>query len=123
MDIVVKGRGVRLTRSLHAVTEEKLAKIPHWEPRATRAEVQFIAEHNPKLDGVKRVEAAVDTPKKRFRAHGQGPGYEAALDQMVERLGRQMREHREKKRRAVIHGANRLKSAQAGDGLSSRRAR
>ena len=41
------------------------------EPRATRIDLEFIAEHYPRLDGLKRVEAALLIPRKTFRAHAE----------------------------------------------------
>lgn len=112
MEIQLTGRGVALTGAMHRVVEAKVEKIPHWEPRATRAEVEISVTHNPKLEKVKRVDIAVDIPKRRFRAHGEAEAVETAVEQAVERLGRQMKESRHKKRRSVVHGASRVKSAQ-----------
>ena len=115
MDLVLKGRGVRITDDLRELVGLKIAKIPRVEPRVARVEVEIISEKNPRLDGIKRIEGAVDIPRKTFRARAEHREVEAALGRLVERLGRQLKDHRTKKRRQVIHGANRLKSARAED--------
>ncbi|MFN3309463.1 MAG: HPF/RaiA family ribosome-associated protein [Anaerolineales bacterium] len=62
-------------------------------------------------DEFHRVEAAFDTPRRTFRAHADAPDVEAALDAVVEKLERQLRDHREKRRAKLIAGASRVKSA------------
>ena len=105
---------------MRASAEHKLARLGRMEPRATRIEVEFIVEKNPRLAHLFRVEAALDTPRKTFRAHAEGPDHDKALDQLSERLERQLRDHHEKRRTKRLAGArsavNRrgLESAHAG---------
>jgi len=115
MDIIVKARGGKLTPDLHELAEHKMAKVEHIDPKASRAEVEIINGHAPHLgDGIKRVEVAVDIPRKTFRAHAEGPTTEAALDKVLDKLGRQIREYHNKKHRAVVHGGARVKANQVG---------
>ena len=58
-------------------------------------EVEIIQE-NPRIQGGHRVEAACDTARRRFRAHGSGQDVESALDQVVSRLERQIASYRAK---------------------------
>jgi ribosomal subunit interface protein len=113
MDLVLKGRGTRITDHMRSSAERKLSRLERMEPRATRIEVEVISEKNPRLGGLKRVEAALGTPRKTFRAIAQGSDVDSAFDQLAEKLERQLRDHREKKRTRVVAGAKRLKSAQA----------
>ena len=48
MDLVLKGRGVRITDQIRRTTEHKLAKISRLDPRAQRIEVEVIEERNPR---------------------------------------------------------------------------
>ena len=114
MDLVVKGRGVRITEQLRRTVQGKLGKLSRLEPKAVRVEVEVISERNPRLDGAKRLEATLDTPRHTFRARAQARDVEVGLDQLVERLERQVRDHREKRRNRILDGANRLKSARIG---------
>ena len=107
MQLAMKARGTKLSEQRRAVVEHKTAKLPRVEPKVTRCEVELIEEHH--RDGIKRVELAVDTPRKTFRAHGEGPEFEAALDKALARIERQMREYRKRKRTRVLEGAHRLK--------------
>ncbi len=110
MDLVLKGRGARITEHVRSAAARKLDRLSRLEPRATRIEVVVIAESNPRIGG-KRVEAALEIPRKVFHAHAEGPDVESALDQLVERLERQLRDHHGRKRNRVARGGNRLKSA------------
>ncbi len=111
MDLVLNGRGTRITDRIREVAMHKLSRLERMEPRVTRLQVEIISERNPRLGGAHRVEAAFDTPRRTFRARADAPDVEAALDALVEKLERQIRDHREKRRARLIAGASRVKSA------------
>ncbi len=90
MDVILKGRGVRITEQVRRTAEHKLSKIGRLEPRVRRLEVEIIEERNPRIDGSHRVEVTCDSLRNVFRAHGAGRDVNTALDQVVERLERQI---------------------------------
>ena len=49
MDLVVKGRGVRITDQLRRSVHHKLERLSRLEPRAVRVEVEVISERNRRL--------------------------------------------------------------------------
>jgi len=85
VDLVLKGRGVRITDQIRKSAEHKTAKIGRLEPRVRRMEIELTLEHNPRIIGSHRVEVACDTD-------------DTALDQVIERLERQIARHRGKLR-------------------------
>jgi ribosome-associated translation inhibitor RaiA len=97
-----------VTDDIRAAATHKVAPLARIEPRTTRIDLEFIAEHRPK-PGTVRLEGSLTTPRKTFRAHGDGKDVPSALDAMVGRLERQLRDHHGK-RRAMQH---------KGDGLES----
>lgn len=113
MDLALKGRGTRITDHMRTAAEHKLSRLERMSPRVTRIEIEVITEKNPRQGGVKRVEAALETPRKTFRAVAQGGDVDSALDQLAEKLERQLRDDRKKRRTRLVSGAQRLKSAQA----------
>ena len=115
MDLLLKGRGHQVTDQDRHAAEKKLARLSRMNPRAIRCEVEIIAEKNPKRDGAKRVEGALDIPRKTFRAHAEAPDVETALDALAERLERQLRDHAGKRKTRNTRSANRLQSAGVGD--------
>jgi ribosomal subunit interface protein len=107
MDLHLAGRGTRITDDVRATCERKLARLERIEPRLTRVDVEVIAEHNPRQGGAHRIEVVAVTPRKTYRAHGDAADVEAALDVVVGRVERQIRDHHQKKRTRLLHGARR----------------
>jgi len=120
MDLVLNGRGARITERLRQVTERKLARLERMEPKLTRLEIEVIHEKNPRRGGAHRVEAVAAAPRKSYRASADARDVESALDVLVEKLERQIRDHHEKKRTSLIRGASRVKSGQANHGNAGR---
>jgi putative sigma-54 modulation protein len=121
MELVLKGRGTRVTERLRQVTEHKLTRLDRLEPKITRLEVEVVSEKNPRQGGAHRVDAVATTPRKAYRAHADARDVASALDVVVERLERQIRDHHEKRRARLIAGASRVKSAQTPGGTAERR--
>jgi ribosomal subunit interface protein len=111
MDLLLKARGARITERLREVAEHKLARLGRMEPKLTRLEIEVVSEKNPRQGGAHRVEAVADAPRKTYRAHADAREVEAALDLVVEKLERQIRDHHRKRRARLIAGASRVKSA------------
>jgi len=60
MDLVLNGRGTRITDRVREVAEHKLGRLERMEPRVTRLQIEIISEKNPRLGGAHRVEASFD---------------------------------------------------------------
>jgi len=99
MDMTFTGRGVEVTDEIRAVAEHKMAPLERMEPRLTGLALELINEHHPRLDGLKRVEAALHIPRKTFRAHAEADDVPSALDQVRDKLERQLRDHHSRRRR------------------------
>jgi ribosomal subunit interface protein len=110
MDLVVKGRGGRVSSQTKQRVERKLVRLTRLEPRIQRIEVEFIHEPNRRVDGGYRVEAACWVSRRTFRASSTGSDIDAALDGVTERLERQLTDEHGRRRTRRMSGANRLKS-------------
>jgi ribosomal subunit interface protein len=110
MEFAFKGRSTRVTDQIRQEAEHKLARLARMEPRATLLEIEIAVERNPRLGGTHRVEGALTIPRRTFRAQGAGPDASTALDQLAERLERQVRDH---------HGRRRARPPGKGNGLES----
>jgi len=119
VELVLQARGLRITDEIREAALEKIGKLEKLHPSILRVEVEIIAERNPRLTGTKRVEALLHAPRKRFRAHAEEREVKRALDRVADRLGRQLREHRNKGRRRAVRGSNRLRSAGTRGAISS----
>ena len=113
MEFVFKGRGIRVTDQIREAAEHKLARLARMEPRATLVEVEITVERNPRLAGTHRVDGALTIPRRTFRAQGTGVDVLTALDELAERLERQVRDHRSRHRR------RRTRPSGKGNGLES----
>jgi putative sigma-54 modulation protein len=98
MDLTFTGRGLQVTDQIREAAEHKFAPLARMEPRATGLDLELINEHHPRMDGTKRVEAALRIPRKTFRAQAEAQDVNAAIDLVKEKLERQLRDHHGKKR-------------------------
>jgi ribosomal subunit interface protein len=97
MDMTFTGRDLEITDEMRETATRKLASLERLEPRAVALDLELIGDH-PKLDGTKRVEAALRIPRKTFRAHAEAPDVPTALDRVRDKLERQVRDHHGKRR-------------------------
>ncbi len=102
MDLTFTGRGLQVTDEVRETAGHKLAHLERLEPRTTRIDLEFIGEHYPSPDGVRRVEAALHIPRKTFRARAEADDVPTAIDRVADKLERQLRDHHGK-RRASVH--------------------
>jgi putative sigma-54 modulation protein len=98
MDLTFTGRGLPVTDEVRETAGHKLAHLERMEPRTTRIDLEFIGEHYPGPDGVKRVEAALHIPRKTFRARAEADDVPTAIDRVADKLERQLRDHHGKRR-------------------------
>jgi ribosomal subunit interface protein len=98
MDITFTGRGVPVTDEIRSAADHKLSALSRLEPRATSLDIEVIGEHHPKLDGVKRIEAALRIPRKTFRAEAEADDVITAIDRVKKKLERQLRDHHRRRR-------------------------
>ena len=101
MDMTFTGRGVAVTDEIRSQAAHKLGTLERMEPRLTGLDLEFITEHHPTVEGVTRVEAALRIPRKTFRAHAEARDVPSALDEVKEKLERQLRDHHG--RRKAVH--------------------
>ena len=111
MDIAFTGRGIEVTEEIRATAEHKFAPLGRIEPRASTLAVEFINEHHPRLDGNKRVEAALRIPRRTFRAHAEAADVSSAIDLVREKLERQVRDHHGRRRFLRRRGVGSAESA------------
>jgi ribosomal subunit interface protein len=98
MDLILKGRGLRLTEPMRRAVEQKLRKLERVDPRTDRLEVEITREPTPRIDGGHRVQVSAQSAGHVFRAEGTGSAIDGALDQVVQRLERQMTSYWDKLR-------------------------
>jgi putative sigma-54 modulation protein len=110
VELTLRGRGVRITEQQRTRAAGKVRKLTRLDPRAATLEIEVRSERNARLNGTKRLEGTLVLPRKTLRATASAPDVESALDLLVERLERQVRDYREKRKKGPLPSANRLKS-------------
>jgi ribosomal subunit interface protein len=110
LDLVVKGRGERLGGATRDRVERKLSRLERFDGRLGRIELEVIRETRGRIGGGHRVEASARAGRRTYRASASGDDVEAAVDRLVERLGRQISEDHRKRRSRLLTWASRVKS-------------
>ena len=71
--------------------ERKLTKIQRFDDRILAMDVEFSKERNPRVADPHRVEVTLTTKSGLVRAHANATDPAAAVDQVVDRLQRQVK--------------------------------
>ena len=99
MRLQVKGRNVEVSESIRRYAEEKLGKLERQLADPTQVELELAVEHNPSIAANHVAEATIWTKGPTLRARESASSYEASIDQLVEKLERQVKRYRDKRRR------------------------
>ena len=99
MRLQVKGRNVEVSDSIRRYAEDKLGKLERQLADPTQVELELAIEHNPSIADNHVAEATIWTKGPTLRARETSSSYEASIDQLVEKLERQVKRYREKRSR------------------------
>lgn len=94
MQVIVSARHFEVTEELKRVVENRFAKLSRFEPRVSRAEVTLLEEKN-RFE----VEATVSVDRAGLlHAHGEASDFRTAIDRAVDKLQRQLKKSRSRRR-------------------------
>lgn len=99
MRLQVKGRNVEVSDSIRRYAEQKLGKLARQLADPTQVELELAVEHNPSIANDHIAEATIWTKGPTLRARETSPAFEASIDQLVDKLERQVKRYREKRSR------------------------
>jgi putative sigma-54 modulation protein len=91
MQVTVKGKNTAVPEKLRARAERKLTKLERFDARILAMDVEFSEERNPRVADPHRVEVTLTTRSGLVRAHANATDPAAAVDQVVDRLQRQVK--------------------------------
>jgi putative sigma-54 modulation protein len=106
----VKGRNVDVSESLKAYAQQKLSKLDKHVGDNARLELELAVERNPSISQNQIAEATIWTKGPVLRARETSSDMRASIDQLVDKLERQARRYRERRRR----GPSREQPVEAG---------
>jgi putative sigma-54 modulation protein len=94
----VKGKNVEVTDSIRQYAQEKLGKLERQLDDPTRVELELAVERNPSISANHVAEATIWTKGPILRAREASADHRASIDQLADKLERQVKRYREKRR-------------------------
>jgi putative sigma-54 modulation protein len=99
MRLQVKGKNVEVSDSVRQYAEDKLGKLDKILADPTQVELELAVERNPSIADNHIAEATIWTKGPTLRARESAPDVRASIDQLVDKLERQVVRYRDKRRR------------------------
>jgi putative sigma-54 modulation protein len=108
MRLQVKGKNLDVSDSIRSYAEEKLRKLERQLADPTQIELELSVERNPSISANHVAEATIWTKGPTLRAREASADMRASIDQLVDKLERQVTRYRQKRRRRTgrDNGAN-----------------
>jgi putative sigma-54 modulation protein len=104
MQLHVKGKNVEVSDSVRQYAQQKLRKLERFLQDSTRVELELSVERNPSIADNHVAEATIWTKGPVLRARESSSDAKASIDQLVDKLERQVKRYREKRRRRPARG-------------------
>jgi putative sigma-54 modulation protein len=97
MQLQIKGKNLVVSDSVRTYAERKLAKLDRMVHADAQIEIELAVEKNPSVSDNQVAEATVRLKGHTLRAREASGDMKASIDELTEKLMRQVREEREKK--------------------------
>ncbi len=97
MRLQVKGKNVEVSDSLREYAEKKLGKLSTQLHDLTHVELELAVERNPSISANQVAEGTIFTKGPVLRARESSADMKASIDQLTEKLLRQVKHYREKR--------------------------
>jgi ribosome hibernation promoting factor len=107
MRLQVKGKNVELTDSIRSYAELKLAKLNKQLAEEVQVEVELAVEKNPSIRANQVAEATIFTKGHPLRAREATSDMRASIDGLTDKLLREVKTYRDKRRREPRRRAER----------------
>jgi ribosome hibernation promoting factor len=98
MQLEVRGKNVEVSDSIRSYAETKLRKLERQLSPPTVVELELAVERNPSIAENQVAEATVWTKGPVLRAREASGDMKASIDQLANKLARQVKRYREKRR-------------------------
>src|SRR5919108_6346953 len=97
MQLHVKGKNLEVSDSIRSYAERKLAKLDKQVHALTRIELELAVEKNPSVSENQVAEATVWLKGHTLRARQATRDMKASIDELTEKLLRQVKDERDRK--------------------------
>ena len=99
MELQIKGKNLEVSEAMRAFAERKLAKLGRMVHDSTRVELELAVEKNPSVAANQIAEATVWLKGRTLRCREASRDMKASIDELTEKLLRQIHDERDKKLR------------------------
>ena len=96
MQLQIKGKNLDVSDAIRTYAERKLAKLDRIVHDEARVEIELAVEHNPSVADNQVAEATVRMKGHTLRAREASRDMKASIDELAEKLLRQVRDGRDK---------------------------
>jgi putative sigma-54 modulation protein len=97
MQLQIKGKNLDVSDSIRTYAERKLGKLDKLMHDGAQVEIELAVEKNPSVADNQVAEATVWLKGHTLRAREASADMKASIDELTEKLMRQVRDEREKK--------------------------
>jgi putative sigma-54 modulation protein len=97
MEIVVRGKNVKVAPALSETTREKLGRFERFNLKTTRVEVDYSEIRNPRVHDKELCEVTVHLKGHFVKAHAASTDPSAALDLVIDKVEHQLTRLKDKK--------------------------
>ncbi|HLX33482.1 MAG TPA: ribosome-associated translation inhibitor RaiA [Gaiellaceae bacterium] len=104
MQLHVKGKNLEVNDSMRRYAERKLRKLERRVHDLTRVEVELAVEKNPSIADSQVAEATVHVKGRTLRAKETARDMKAAIDELADKLVRQVGDRHDKRVSGRKHG-------------------
>jgi ribosome hibernation promoting factor len=104
MRLHVKGKNHEVSEPIRRYAEEKLGKLDRQLHELTQVELELLVEKNPSISANQVAEATVWTKGPTLRAREASTDMKASIDQLTDKLRRQIEHYRAKRSRRQSRG-------------------
>ena len=105
MRLQVKGRNLEVSDSIRSYAEKKLSKLSPQLNDLTQVDLELMVERNPSIAANQVAEATVWTKGPVLRAREASSDMRASIDELTEKLLRQVKHYRDKRGRRHLRHA------------------
>ena len=104
MRLHVKGKNVEVSDSIRQYAEDKMGKLNRQLHELTEVELELRVEKNPSISANQVAEATVWTKGPTLRVTEASSDMKSSIDQLTEKLRRQVEQYRGKRRGKQVRG-------------------
>lgn len=103
MQLLVKGKNLEMSDAIRSYAEEKIRKLERHLADPTKVELELSLEKNPRVTDNHVVEATIWTKGPTLRARQSSSDWHASIDELVDKLERQVKRYRNRRRNHHPH--------------------